>query len=56
MSEASSHALDLTARLRELEASLTESRSRESRLQRDSQENKLRQREAAREVAHLTGT
>ncbi|KAK5852240.1 hypothetical protein PBY51_023726 [Eleginops maclovinus] len=51
--EASGHLVDLTARLRDLETSLTESRSRESKLQRDSEENKRRYKEARHEITHL---
>ncbi|KAI4817073.1 hypothetical protein KUCAC02_009360 [Chaenocephalus aceratus] len=51
--EASGHVVDLTARLRDLETSLTESCSRESKLQRDSEENKRRCKEARHEITHL---
>ncbi|KAK1884345.1 Coiled-coil domain containing protein 62 [Dissostichus eleginoides] len=51
--EASGHVVDLTARLRDLETSLTESRSRESKHQRDSEENKRRCKEARHEITHL---
>lgn len=55
VTEASSHILDLTGRLRDLETSLTQRRSQESKLLRDFEENKHRYREARREVAHLKG-
>ncbi|KAI3362428.1 hypothetical protein L3Q82_012732, partial [Scortum barcoo] len=53
VTEASGHIVDLTGRLRDLETSLTESRSRESKLLRDAEENKRRYREAKHEVAHF---
>ncbi|XP_026211332.1 coiled-coil domain-containing protein 62 isoform X2 [Anabas testudineus] len=51
--EASSHILDLKGRLQDLDMSLTQSRSRESKLLRDLEENKRRYREAKHEVTHL---
>ncbi|TDH02378.1 hypothetical protein EPR50_G00172120 [Perca flavescens] len=51
--EASGHLVNLTGRLQDLETSLTESRSRESKLLRDSEENKRRYREARHEITHL---
>lgn len=56
VTEASGHVDDLTARLRDLETTVTESSSRESELLRDSEENKRRCRESRREVTHLKGT
>ncbi|XP_053195484.1 coiled-coil domain-containing protein 62 [Scomber japonicus] len=53
VSEASGHILDLTERLRQAETSLTESRSRETKLQRDSEENKRRYRETKHEVTNM---
>ncbi|XP_069370354.1 coiled-coil domain-containing protein 62 isoform X2 [Paralichthys olivaceus] len=53
VTESSGHILDLTGRLRDLETSLTESSSRETKLLRDSEENKRRYREARHEVTHL---
>ncbi|XP_037607847.1 coiled-coil domain-containing protein 62 [Sebastes umbrosus] len=53
VTEASGHVVDLTGRLRDLEISLTESRSRESKLLRDSEENKRRYKEARHEITHL---
>ncbi|CAB1439817.1 unnamed protein product [Pleuronectes platessa] len=53
VTQSSSQILDLTGRLRDLETSLTESRSRETRFLRDSEENKRRYREARHEVTHL---
>lgn len=53
VTEASGHVVDLTGRLRDLETSLAESRSRESKLLRDSEENKRRHREARHEITHL---
>ena len=56
VTEASGHIEDLSGRLRDLETSLTESRSRESKLLRDLEENKRRYREAKHEITHLKGT
>ncbi|XP_073334218.1 coiled-coil domain-containing protein 62 isoform X2 [Pagrus major] len=53
VTEASGHIVELTGRLRDLETSLTESRSRESKLLRDLEENKRRYREAKHEITHL---
>lgn len=55
VTEASSNILDLTGRLRDLETSLTQSHSQESKLLRDLEENKHRYREARNEVTHLKG-
>uniref|UniRef100_A0A665U8K6 Coiled-coil domain containing 62 n=1 Tax=Echeneis naucrates TaxID=173247 RepID=A0A665U8K6_ECHNA len=46
---------EATGRLRDLEASLTESRSRETKLLRDMEENKRRYREAKHAASHLKG-
>ena len=56
VTEASGRICDLTERLRDAETSLTESRSRENKLQRDLEENKRRYRDTKHEVAHLKGT
>ncbi|XP_055369331.1 coiled-coil domain-containing protein 62 isoform X2 [Betta splendens] len=53
VAEASSRILDLTGRLRDLDTSAAQSRSRESGLLRDVEENRRRYRDARREVAHL---
>ncbi|XP_044030126.1 coiled-coil domain-containing protein 62 isoform X2 [Siniperca chuatsi] len=53
VTEASGHIVNLTGRLRDLETSLTESRSQESKLLRDLEENKRRYREAKHEITHL---
>ncbi|XP_034403355.1 coiled-coil domain-containing protein 62 isoform X2 [Cyclopterus lumpus] len=53
VAEASGHAVDLAGRLRHLETTLTESRSRESELLRDSEEHRRRHRESRYEVTHL---
>ncbi|XP_059213460.1 coiled-coil domain-containing protein 62 [Centropristis striata] len=53
VAEASGHVVDLTGRLRHLETSLTESRSRENKLLRDAEENKRRHRETRHEITHL---
>ncbi|XP_068430551.1 coiled-coil domain-containing protein 62 [Clinocottus analis] len=53
VAEASGHVRDLTGRVRHLEATVTESRSRESELMRDSEENKRRHRESRYEITHL---
>lgn len=55
VTEASSHILDLTGRLRDLETSLMQSRSQESKLLRDLEENKQRYRESRHEAVHLKG-
>lgn len=56
VAEASSQILELTGRLRDLETSLTESRSQEGKLLKDLEENKRRYRETRHEVTHLKGT
>ncbi|XP_060917315.1 coiled-coil domain-containing protein 62 isoform X1 [Labrus mixtus] len=53
VNEASGQIVELTGRLRDLETSLTESRSRESKLLRDSEENKRRHKEARHEITDL---
>ncbi|XP_045923220.1 coiled-coil domain-containing protein 62 isoform X2 [Micropterus dolomieu] len=53
VTEASGHIADLAGRLRDLETSLTDSRSQENKLMRDLEENKRRYREARHEVTHL---
>ncbi|XP_054468744.1 coiled-coil domain-containing protein 62 isoform X2 [Anoplopoma fimbria] len=53
VSEASGHVVDLTGRLRDLETTMSESRSRENQLLRDSEENKRRYRESRYEISHL---
>uniref|UniRef100_A0A3Q3GC54 Coiled-coil domain containing 62 n=1 Tax=Labrus bergylta TaxID=56723 RepID=A0A3Q3GC54_9LABR len=53
VNEASGQIVELTGRLRDLETSLTESRSRESKLLRDSEENKRRHKEARHEITNL---
>ncbi|XP_034566068.1 coiled-coil domain-containing protein 62 isoform X2 [Notolabrus celidotus] len=53
VSEASGQIVELTGRLRDLETSLTESRSRENKVLRDSEENKRRYRETRHENTHL---
>ncbi|KAM4635719.1 coiled-coil domain-containing protein 62 isoform 2-T2 [Polymixia lowei] len=55
VTEATTNIVDLSARLRDLETSLKESRSRESRLLRDLEENKCRYREARHENTYLKG-
>lgn len=55
MTEASSHVVHLTGRLRELETLLSERQSRENKLLKDSEENKSHYREAKRENSHLKG-
>ncbi|XP_071322528.1 coiled-coil domain-containing protein 62 [Trachinotus anak] len=50
---ASGQILDLTGRLRDLETSLKESRSQETKLLKDVEGNKHRYREARQEVTHL---
>lgn len=55
MIEASGHIVDLRGRVRELETSLTESRSRENKLLKDLEENKRRYREAKHGITHLKG-
>lgn len=55
MREASGHIIELTVRLRELEALLKESRSRETKLLKDLEEMKRRHREAKEELSQLTG-
>ncbi|XP_070706955.1 coiled-coil domain-containing protein 62 isoform X2 [Pempheris klunzingeri] len=53
VTEASGNIVALTGRLRDLETSLTESRSRESKLLRDLEENKRRYKEAKHDVTHV---
>ncbi|XP_047425015.1 coiled-coil domain-containing protein 62 [Mugil cephalus] len=53
VTEASRHILDLSGRLRDLEAALAESRSRENKLLRDVEESKRRYREARHDVTQL---
>ncbi|XP_071755232.2 coiled-coil domain-containing protein 62 [Centroberyx gerrardi] len=53
VTEANAHIVDLTGRQRDLETSLKESSSRESRLLRELEENKRRYREARHENTHL---
>ncbi|XP_028273877.1 coiled-coil domain-containing protein 62 isoform X2 [Parambassis ranga] len=53
VTEASQQVLDLSERLRDLEATLTESRSRENKLLRDSKENKRWYKEARQEATQL---
>ncbi|XP_023255447.1 coiled-coil domain-containing protein 62 [Seriola lalandi dorsalis] len=53
VTEASGQILDLTGRIRDLETSLTESLSRETKLLRELEESKRRHREARHEVTHL---
>lgn len=54
--EASGHIIDLTVHLRELEALLKESRSKENKLLKDLEEMKRRHREAKHGVSQLKGT
>uniref|UniRef100_A0A3B4VNU6 Coiled-coil domain containing 62 n=1 Tax=Seriola dumerili TaxID=41447 RepID=A0A3B4VNU6_SERDU len=53
VTEASGQILDLTGRVRDLETSLKESLSRETKLLRELEESKRRHREARHEVTHL---
>lgn len=53
---ASGHIIDLTVRLRELEALLKESGSRENKLLKDLEELKRRHREAKHGISQLKGT
>lgn len=53
--EASGHIIELTVRLRELEALLRESRSRENKLLKDSEEMKRRHRDAKQGLSQLKG-
>ncbi|XP_068562540.1 coiled-coil domain-containing protein 62 isoform X2 [Cebidichthys violaceus] len=53
VTEASGHVVDLTGRLRDLETTVAESRSRGSELLRDSEENIRRYRESRYEITHL---
>lgn len=53
MTEASSHIVYLTGRLRDLETSLSECQSQEKKFQKDLEENKKRYREAKRENVQL---
>lgn len=55
MLEASGHIVELTVRLRELEALLRESRSRENKLLKDLEEMKRRHREAKQGLSQLKG-
>lgn len=54
--EASAHVIELTVRLRELEALLKESRSRENKLLKDLEEVRRRHREAKHGMSQLKGT
>ncbi|XP_061603685.1 coiled-coil domain-containing protein 62 isoform X5 [Phyllopteryx taeniolatus] len=54
-SEASGHVVHLTGRLRETEAALAESRSREAELLREEEANRRRLKEARRDNARLRG-
>uniref|UniRef100_A0A3Q0RJ35 Coiled-coil domain containing 62 n=1 Tax=Amphilophus citrinellus TaxID=61819 RepID=A0A3Q0RJ35_AMPCI len=56
VAKASSYILDLSGRLQDLETSLKESRSQESKLAKDLEENKLRYKEAGHKVTQLKGT
>uniref|UniRef100_I3KDT5 Coiled-coil domain containing 62 n=1 Tax=Oreochromis niloticus TaxID=8128 RepID=I3KDT5_ORENI len=53
VAKASSYILDLSGRLQDLETSLKESRSQESKLLKDLQENKVSYKEARHEVTQL---
>lgn len=53
--EASGHIIELTVRLRELEALLKESRSRENKLLKDLEDMKRRHREAKQGLWQLKG-
>lgn len=53
--EASGQIIDLTVHLRELEALLKESRSRENKLLKDLEEIKRRHREAKHGISQLNG-
>nr|XP_054600710.1 coiled-coil domain-containing protein 62 isoform X4 [Nothobranchius furzeri] len=53
VTEASGRTLELTGRLRDLDAALTQSRSQENKLFRDSEENKRRYKETKHEVNQL---
>lgn len=53
--EASGHIIELTVRLRELEALLKESRSRENKLLKDLEEMKCRHRETKQGISQLKG-
>lgn len=55
MVEASGRIADLTGRLRELDASLTDSQSRENKLLKDFEENTRRYREAKHKISQLKG-
>lgn len=56
MAKASSCILDLSGRLQDLETSLKKSRSQESKLLKDLEENKVSYKEARHEVTQLKGT
>ncbi|KAM3600159.1 uncharacterized protein V6R79_018742 [Siganus canaliculatus] len=56
VTEASAHVAHLTGRLQDLEAALAESRSRESKVLRESEENRRRYRDAKHDAARLKGT
>uniref|UniRef100_A0A1A8UVX4 Huntingtin interacting protein 1 related n=1 Tax=Nothobranchius furzeri TaxID=105023 RepID=A0A1A8UVX4_NOTFU len=53
VTEASGRTLELTGRLRDLDAALTQSRSQENKLFKDSEENKRRYKETKHEVNQL---
>ncbi|KAM3600160.1 uncharacterized protein V6R79_018742 [Siganus canaliculatus] len=53
VTEASAHVAHLTGRLQDLEAALAESRSRESKVLRESEENRRRYRDAKHDAARL---
>lgn len=53
--EASGHIIELTVRLRELEALLKESRSRENKLLKDLEEMKRQRREEKQGLSQLKG-
>ncbi|KAF3701694.1 Huntingtin-interacting protein 1-related protein [Channa argus] len=55
VTEASGHIHDLTGRLRDLETTLKESRSLETKLLRDLEQSKCRHREAKQEITQLKG-
>uniref|UniRef100_A0A8C6KTI1 Coiled-coil domain containing 62 n=1 Tax=Nothobranchius furzeri TaxID=105023 RepID=A0A8C6KTI1_NOTFU len=55
VTEASGRTLELTGRLRDLDAALTQSRSQENKLFKDSEENKRRYKETKHEVNQLRG-
>lgn len=55
VAKASGHMVDLSGRLQDLETCLKESRSQESKLREDSEENRLRYKEAGHKVRQLKG-